>query len=62
MGVYDGSFNTRFHLAVSGRSRKRGGGGSGGHRLPVAFLNVPMPPRKEGLKCGKTTRKRDKSS
>ena len=53
MGVYDGSFNTRFNLAVQGKVGRCRRGSRGGRVLPLSAFNVPLPPARKAEQCVK---------
>jgi len=42
-GVYDGSFNSRFHHAASGAAPRLGRGRSGGTVLPLSHFGIRVP-------------------
>lgn len=49
----DGSFNSRFHLAVSGKGTRLTRGSRGGVIASPADLGIPKCPTREGkVRCG----------
>lgn len=54
MGVYDGSFNQRFNLAVQGKHVGHRRSSKGGAKLPLSTFNIPVPRPVRRTACGKS--------